>query len=257
MNRSVTRKVWIFALAALGLAAARPAWAEALPKGEEVLDKYITATGGKEAYEKCQNRVSTGTMELAGLGIKGKITLYQAAPNKMYLEGELGGVGKIEEGTDGKTVWEKTTITGARVKAGDEKARALRDALFNGDLYWRKVYQKAECVGEEKVGDKPCYKVVMTTPEGQARTGYYEKDSGLAVKMVSTEKTQMGDVPIEVTMSDYKKVDGILMPHKIRQKVLTQEIVITFEKIEQNVKVPANRFALPDDIKKLAEKEQK
>jgi len=30
-----------------------------------------------------------------------------------------------------------------------------------------------------------------------------------------------------------------------------------FDKVEQNVKIPANRFDLPEDIKKLADKEKK
>src|SRR5207244_5415425 len=39
------------------------AYGQNLPKGEELLDKYVVATGGKEAYEKCKNRLIKGTME--------------------------------------------------------------------------------------------------------------------------------------------------------------------------------------------------
>ena len=42
------------------------AYGQNLPKGEELLDKYVAVTGGKEAYEKCKNRLIKGTMEFAG-----------------------------------------------------------------------------------------------------------------------------------------------------------------------------------------------
>jgi zinc protease len=248
-----------FTLAVLGgwLLTGRPVAADDLPKAEEILDKYVKVTGGKEAYEKAKNRVSQGTMTIAPLGIKGKVTVYEAAPNKRYLEAELAGVGKIEEGTDGQTAWEKSTLGGARIKQGGEKATALNESRFNADADWRKVYKKAECMGEEKVDGKPAYKVELTTPDGQVRTIYYDKASGLVVKAVATLKTQMGEVKTETSVSDYRKVDGLLMPFKLRQKVLTQEMVIAFDKVEQNVKLPANRFDLPEDIKKLVDKEKK
>jgi hypothetical protein len=124
-------------------------------------------------------------------------------------------------------------------------------------VQWRKYYKKAECVAEEKIDDKPCYKVVLTTPEGKTRTAYYDKQTNLVVKVVSTEKTPMGELTIEAFPSEYKKVGDILMPHKLLQKMAGQDIAITFDKVEQNVKIPDNRFDLPEDIKKLAEKDKK
>jgi hypothetical protein len=243
-------------LAAASFVPARPVRADGLPKGDEILDKYVTVTGGKDAYEKVKNRLLTGTMKVAGQGLEGKITIYQAPPNKMYTVVDLGGIGKVEEGTDGQVVWEKS-FTGPRIKTGDEKASALRDAAFDGDVQWRKYYKKAECVAEEKIDDKPCYKVVLTTPEGKTRTAYYDKQTNLVVKVVSTEKTPMGELTIEAFPSEYKKVGDILMPHKLLQKMAGQDIAITFDKVEQNVKIPDKRFDLPEDIKKLAEKDKK
>lgn len=51
-----------------------------LPKAETVLDQYVEATGGKAAYEKIKNRTASGTIEIAGAGIKGTIKMKQAAP---------------------------------------------------------------------------------------------------------------------------------------------------------------------------------
>ncbi len=243
---------WLTCLATvLSVAAAR---ADKLPTGEEIMDRYVEVTGGKDAYAKLHNRVSHGTMEVVGLGIKGKLTLTQAEPARMQLEADIPGIGKIEEGTDGETVWEKSTVGGARVKTGDERTHTLRAARFHGDVGWRDIYAKAENVGTANVDGKACYKIKLTTPEGQVRTNYYDQKTGLLVKSEATEKVQGNEVATEGTVSDYQKVDGVLIPFKLRQKALTQEIVMTFDKIEHNVNLPADRFKLPDDVKALVDK---
>jgi hypothetical protein len=252
MKRVLFRASVTVALLGGWLPTGRTVHADSPPKAEELLDKFITATGGKEAYEKCKNRVSKGTMEIKPLGVKGKVTVYEATPNKRYLEAELPGIGKIEEGTDGKTVWEKNALSGARIKEGAEKASSLQDAQFDADLNWRKAYKKVEYQGEEAVDGKPAHKVVLTPSESPARTAYYDKASNLLVKVVLPLKTAMGEIKTEAFLSDYKKVDGLLIPHRLRQLVAGQEIVITLDTIEQNAKLPENRFDLPEDIKKLA-----
>jgi hypothetical protein len=65
-------------------------------------------------------------------------------------------------------------------------------------------------------------------------------------------KTEMGEIPAEISVSDYRNVDGVLTPHLIRQKVLQQEFTITLQSTKTNVEIPKDRFDLPDDVKALA-----
>jgi hypothetical protein len=242
----------------IGLVAITPgAWAQDRPKADDLFEKYIEATGGKEAHEKVKTQVSQGTMEIPAAGINGKVSIYQAAPNKIYLEADLAGVGKIEEGTDGQVAWERNPVAGPRIKKGDERASALRNAQLHEELNWRQNYKKVECVGQDMVEGKPAWKVEATTPEGRERTLFFDQKSNLIVKTIAKEVTQMGPVTVEALIGDYKKVGDVLLPHKIRQKVLSNEIAISFDKIEQNVDIPAKRFDLPEEVKKLAESEKK
>ena len=191
-----------------------------LPGGEVILDKYVEATGGIEAYEKIHNRVTTATLELAQAGIKAKMTIYHAKPNKVYTQAEVDALGKIESGTNGDVAWELSMITGQKIKEGQERADALREAIFNKFAYWRKVYQKAECVGIEPIEGRSCYKVVMTPKTGTPQTFYFDQESNLLVKVESILEHQMGTIPIELFISDYKEVDGILLPHKAKAKIM-------------------------------------
>jgi hypothetical protein len=66
-------------------------------------------------------------------------------------------------------------------------------------------------------------------------------------------KNEMGEIPAEISVSDYRTVDGVLVPFQVRQKVLGQEFTITVESLKTNVEIPKDRFALPDDVKALAQ----
>jgi hypothetical protein len=253
----MTRRSAILLPALLLIPALRALGDDPLPKGETVLDQYVEATGGKAAYEKLKNRVSRGTFEVEGAGLKGKIVVNQAAPNKMATEIDFAGFGKVAEGTDGRVFWELSPVTGDRVAEGEEKAEKLRECTFNGEVRWRDLYEKAECTGVEDVAGKAAYKVVLT-PKGGGKptTEFYDKASHLQVKSSTTSKSPMGEIQVETFVSDYKKADGILFPGKLTQKVLTQTIVITFDEVKHNVDLPADTFKVPDAVKELLDRKK-
>lgn len=231
---------------------------EALPKGEKILDMHLEAMGGREAYKKLRNRVTKGTFSIPGMTAKAKLTTYAAAPLKTYTLIESDMIGKIESGTDGETVWEITTMMGPQIKKGDERAFGLREAMFHGILDWKKVYKSAECVAVEEIDATPCYKVVMTPNEGKPETLYYDKKTNLLVKMEFELQTAMGTMSVVATPSDYKRVDGILIAHKIVQEVIDlQKIEIVFESVEHNTKIAPDRFKLPAAVQELVDKKSK
>ena len=227
---------------------------ESLPKAETILDHFVEVTGGKTAYEKRHNQVEHGTLELTGKGIKGVITIYQAAPNKDLAVIEIEGIGKIESGSDGSVPWEKSVLQGARIKQGQEKADALRDATFNAPLHWRDLYATAETAGTAAVDSHECYKVVLTPKEGKPVTQYYDKQSGLLLKSTTVRTTPMGDIAAEVLLDDYQKEGDMLSPHKVINKAAGQEFQVRITSTEVNVEVPNSRFDLPDEIKALLQK---
>ena len=179
---------------------------------------------------------------------------YHAAPDLVYTEIVLEGIGKITDGSDGKVAWANSAMQGPRVKEGPERAQAMQAARFNGELNWREVYKTAETTGIEAVDGKDCYKVVLTPAEGSAVTHFYDKESGLLTKISLITQSPMGEVPADSFTSDYRKEGDILMPHKVRQSVAGQEFTITIDTVKFNPEIPKNRFDLPDEIKALVNK---
>jgi len=219
--------------------------ADPVPTGESILEKYVAVTGGKPAYEKMRTQITTAVMEFIGKGVKANMTMYHSAGNKSYMVTEIQGIGKMEEGTDGSVVWERSALKGPRIKTGEERAVSLRGADIRHDIRWREYFTKIEYTGVEPIDGHICYRVPLTPKDGQTETRYYDKTSNLLVRTNMILKTEMGEIPAEASVSDYRKVDGVLVPFLLKQKVLGQEFTITVESIKNNVDIPAERFALP------------
>ncbi len=227
---------------------------EALPKAETILDKYIDAVGGKAAFEKHRTEVMHGTIEFTGRGLKGTMTVYQAAPDKNRSVLELEGIGKIESGSNGEIAWDNSALQGARIKQGIEKADSLRDGVFNSSLFWRKLYSKVETTGSENVEGHDCYKVVLTPAEGSSSTHFYDKKSGLLIKTATRRTTQMGEISAEVIADDYRKEGDILTPHKMTNRFSGQEFVLTVNSVEYNTDLQPGVFDLPPEVAALLKK---
>jgi zinc protease len=246
--------IWMSTALVLGAAGVMAA-ADDLPKGETILDKYVEATGGKAAYAKIHTEISTGTMSLGAMGIKGQVTAYQAEPNKQLVEVNIEGIGKVLEGTNGEVAWGLSAMQGPRIKEGEEKAKSLESARLNGEAQWRDLYKSAETTGVEAIDGKDCYKVVLTPKSGGSPvTKWYDKESNLLVKTTATLKTAMGEIQSESVTSDFRKEGDILVPHKTVSRAMGQEFTITIDSVKHNAEIPKDKFDLPEEIQALLKK---
>lgn len=228
-----------------------------LPDAEVILDRFVEATGGLEAYNRIKNRVMESTFEIPQMGIKAKITSCHSKPNLIYVRMVSDQMGTVESGSNGDVAWEQSMMMGPKIKEGDERADALRDALFDPQAYWRDVYRKVACVGIETVEGKLSYKVIMTPEIGNPQTFFFDKDSNFLIKVEWIAALQMGTIPIEVFLGDYREVDGISMPHSAKLKLMGQERLMTTTRVEHNVKLPEGIFKLPEEIQALMDASKK
>jgi hypothetical protein len=250
-----TRLVLGALLVALGLAVSTGTVSSAEPTAEALLDKYVEAMGGEAAMEKVENRVTRGKLEMAAQGIEMNLTIFAARPNLNYTLIESDMTGKIERGCDGEVVWENSAMMGAQIKDGQEKTDYLRDSNFDKWLHWREIYPEVEYAGTETLGEKPAHKVVVTPADGKPQTLFIDQDSNLAVRVDIVIENPMGTFPVISYLKDYREIDGILIPHTVEVEVMGQKRVITTSSVEHDVELPADRFALPSEIRSILEKE--
>jgi hypothetical protein len=143
-------------------------------------------------------------------------------------------------------------LQGPRVLEGDEKVDAKRAATLSLITAWHDVYKDARTVGPEDIDGKPAWKVEMTPKEGKPETFYFDRDSGLLVRISAVHSTPLGNIAAESTMSDFRSVDGILTPFVLTEKAMSQNIVMRFRNISYNVALPKDRFDLPEQVKALS-----
>jgi len=225
-----------------------------LPSAADILDRHVEATGGKVAYARIHNIYSKGTFVVVGTGIQGTLTAYEAEPGKSLSVLDIPGGERIQEGTNGNVAWVLSSREGARLKEGEERAVALREATFNSKILWRRLYPRADCVGTEVVNGQTCYKVVLKPVEGRPITHYYDAKSYLLIKSVIPVKGPDGEVPSENFYSDYKEVNGILFPHGLNHRVGKEEIVVVLGKIQCNTDIAWYRFEIPKEVQDLLRK---
>ncbi len=230
--------------------------AEDFPDAEEIIDKFIEATGGLEVWEGHTTMKATGTLSMPAMGISGKVESWRQTPNLSRTIITSDAFGTIDEGFDGTVSWESSMMSGSKVKDGTDLAMAKRMSEFYPWAVWKDFYQSATTKGLVTVEEVECYEVEMVPNEGEGEPeqGYFAVDSGLLVKSSLVMVNEMGRITVDSYISDYRDVDGILAPFLARQVLMgMQEMIMTFETQVFDVEIPEGTFVMPDDIKALLE----
>jgi len=216
-----------------------------LPSATEIVANYVKAIGGAEPIKKTTTRVSKGTLEISAAGLSGTAEVFEKAPNKTATIVNITNFGLVQEGFDGTMAWSQDPQTGLRDKTGAELAAAKIDSEFYKPIKINELYPKLVVKGVEKVGDNETYVVEATPKESSVETWYFDTKSGLLIRQDSEREGPMGKQLVQTYLSDYKKVDGISLPHTIRQVTSAFTINITITEVKHNVPIDDAKFKKP------------
>lgn len=219
--------------------------AEAMPTVDQIVDKYVTALGGKAAIEKFTSTASKGTFEIAAFGASGTAEIWEKAPNKSALRLDIPGFGIIEEGFNGTVAWSKDPQSGLREKTGMELASTKLDAEFYKPIKLKALYPKIMVKGKEKVGDKDAYVLEATPAEGSVETWYFDVTSGLLVRTDAERESPQGKISVQSFLEDYREVDGVKLAFTLRNVTSAFTIVIKLDEVKRNVPVEDTKFNKP------------
>lgn len=222
---------------------------------ERLLDLHAEAMGPKDAFAAIRTVVARGTLELVGMGVTGAITVIQSRPDRSLVEVRAEELGTMRSGTSDDLAWELSDLQGPRLLEGSEKAFALRGGLVDAPWRWRDLYRSVELAGSAVVDGVDCDRLVLHPFEGKPETWFLDRSTHLQVRTVMTLEHAMGEVQVEATAADYRRVGGVMFPFRTTQRMLMQEMVTVFDTVDVNVEVPEERLALPTEIRALLERE--
>ena len=237
----------------LAEAAPRPAAPEAKPgetkpaepTADQILAKYTEALGGSAAIEKLTSRAMKGTMVTSGditLGYE----VYQSNPDKMYSVLHTPKQGDIEQGFNGVVGWQKNA-RGMRVLEGEQLAEMRRAAVLYSDIKLKDQFSRLMYGGKDKIGDREVYVLRGVGKDNRRERLYFDAQTGLLVRRITSTPTIVGVIPEQVDFEDYRNVDGMMMPFTIRIASVDPNITSTrkFTEIKLNVPVDETKFNKP------------
>ena len=207
-----------------------------------VLEKYITAIGGRDVFSKIEDR--TTIMRGTGMGQSITFVVKQKAPNKLRQEVKAGGMNQVVIFDGEKAVM---TVMDKKVEIKDKELDALKvEASLGFMLDPEKYGAKLSYEGIEKIKDKDAYKIKMVLPAGMNWISFYDVESGLKVEDQREIESPKGTYIQTIDYDDYKDVDGMKYPFKIVQTFGGQSVDVTVTSIKVNK-------GLSDDIFVIAE----
>jgi len=214
-----------------------------IPEGltpENVIDNYIEAIGGRENFDKIQDRTTEMTGKVQGFDVR--ITAYQKAPNLFRQDIEASGMDQniIYNGEAGAMLinGNKQEITGSELEK--LKYEATLDLLLNLDSLGINL----RLAGIEKVNNKDSYKIEMVLPSGTKWIQYFDPETGLKVKESKSISAPQGNFTQEIFYEDYREVEGVKYPFTIKQTLGPQSFTFTVDSIKVNSGVEDEKFEI-------------
>ncbi|HMU33517.1 MAG TPA: serine hydrolase [Pyrinomonadaceae bacterium] len=220
---------------------------------DELHKKVIAALGGEENLRKVKSRVVDADIDFVNQGVTGTARSYTEAPNRSATATSFSALGKVigkgYEYFDGTNGDETTSFSPTEEWAGLKLDNAHISADFYSVLNWDKNFASIEILSKTKVGDKEAYAVKFTPKKGTPFTIYYAADTFLPIKQdaFSVSSTSQQQLPYSEEYSDYRTIDGVVVPYSVTTHSLGMgKIVVTVKEIKQNVPIDANVFTHHD-----------
>jgi predicted Zn-dependent peptidase len=209
-----------------GNATVKPPMSPPIPKGmtaTTVVDKYIKAIGGIDKVTAIKTTMTVANATIQGTPLV--MTAKASAPNKTSQKIEV--MGNVMQ----KTVFDGTNgYTEARGQRknleGDDLEKAKNSNAIIGDL----DYKSGELLRIEDLDGKNA--IVLKYKDNEV---YYDMESGLKVKLITTTKGPDGkEIKVPTLLSDYKEVNGVKFPYSLSMKMGPMELNFIVQEIKIN-----------------------
>jgi hypothetical protein len=242
---------------------------------DQILDKYIDALGGAQRLSALTSYVGTGTsVGFGGFGGGGSVQVFAHAPDQRTMVIEYTGApdrGDTTRAYDGRAGWLRTplTVLGEYELSGSELDGARLDAQLSFPGQIKQVLTSLRVGLPTTISDLPApgsqmsvQPIVMfgqdrevqvvqgSGPRDMLVTLYFDKQSGLLLRMTRFGKSPIGRVPTQIDFADYREVDGgIKLPFRMTFAWLDGRDAIQLTQVRTNVPIDPTRFGRPAPLK--------
>jgi len=222
---------------------AQPAFAQSpkkLPSADKIVENYLKAIGGKKAAGALRDATYDWNIQFNNQPF-GTARTQTKAPSSERWEMTFGN-GQIISATNTRSAWEVgldnrlRTLTGLESTAAKLRASLDASRLIN----FKKANVLARVLSLGDLGSEPAYIVEFSTRSGARFQYYFSVKTALITKIT-------GDVrKTRVLFDDYRPVQGIQEPHRVRMNVDgSGELTLLLQSVKFNTGVADSVFDPP------------
>ena len=215
----------------------------ALPTADQILDKYIQASGEADALKKITSRSSKGAINFGERKVP--LEVFAKAPGQRL---------SIMHTPNGDSITAYDGHSGWLGNPGgnpprDMTAAEAEAAQFDADFYLpldlKKMFDQFRVRAADKIGD---HEVILVIGMKQGRPPlrlFFDQQSGLLVRSIRYAETPLGRNPTQLDYADYREQNGVKLPFRWTLARPLGRFTIQIDQMQQNVPIDDSKFAKP------------
>ena len=213
----------------------------------QVFDKYIAALGGQSALQKVPSLTATGTVTQRRPGRdfpSNQIEIFSKAPG-MGLTVTRAGQNEnlLAYGANGG--WTRAGNTAPRDLRKAEADGTKLDDPFNLPVQLKQVMLDAKMDHPEVIAGREVYVMTGRTQNLPLVKAYFDKESGMLVRLVYHTDTPFGPYPTQIEYRDFRDVGGRKVPYQwVSSQVRNREFTYAMQAVRA-AEVDDTRFSRP------------
>ncbi len=210
--------------------------------GEQLIDRYVHALGGASAVDNVTTRVMKGMIEFGGQSFP--IDIYCKHPEQRISYTHISE-GDSVTAFNGREGWMHNPGMALHEMHGSELDGASIDADLHLATDLKRMFSDTRVLATEKLGQHQVY-VVVGRREGKTPIRlYFDKDSGLLLRLVRFGDTALGWMPAQIDYADYREANGLKVPYRWTLARPNGRFTIQISELKQNVPVDNAKFVKP------------
>lgn len=206
---------------------------------EEIVSKY-TVANKLDQVSKLKTIKLTAKMSMMGMDMP--MQMWMKNPNKIKSVTSVSGQDMIQV-FDGEKGYSINPMSGSATPVEmtpDQVKTTLRSNMFQNYMVNYLKNGQLKLIGEDKVNEKPAYKLQATVEGGVVIDIYIDKTSFFIVKTsISTSGMTIDSFP-----TDYTETNGFMIPMKTTSSASGMEMVMTFTKVEVDIPLDDSIFTV-------------
>lgn len=217
-----------------------------LPSAQNVLDRFVHVTGGRDAWLRHKSITIHGRYQVPARNLEVGTVSYTKGGKVLQIARLAAG--NSLSGYDGHTAWDLDADGKVSIHEGDEVKSIARDADMYYHLHVMDYFHTMEVIDVQEFNGHPCYHLKGVNNWGKVNEQFYDRQSGLLIGYAFNTAWRGGNGAATATFEDYRDFGGVLMA----AKTITRDgnslsvfsiTLISYDDVDDSI------FALPQPVR--------